>query len=259
MRMMKFDLTGKVTFITGGANGIGKEFVQLFAEQGSDIAFCDVDDDLLAQTEKEVSALTGKRIKGWHCDVRDEKEVKRTVAEILQEFGRIDILINNAGRLNYAPISEYSLEQWHEAIETDLTGVWLVSKEVMNQAMIAQKKGRIINIASIAAGLGTPAGCPSYHAAKGGVRGLTIGQAVEYAPYGVLVNSLSPGTILSGSMTSRSKVASDPETHRKGRNPLKRAGVFGEISVAAIMLASDENTYINGQDIAVDGGISVTL
>lgn len=257
--MIKFDLTGKATFITGGAAGIGKEFVQTFAEQGSAIAVCDVEDELLAQTVQEISALTGKRIKGWHCDVRDEEQVKRTVAEIVKEFGRIDILINNAGRLNYGPLAEYSLQQWHEVIETDLTGVWLVSKEVMNQAMIPQKKGRIINVASIAAGLGTPAGCPSYHAAKGGVKGLTIGQAVEYAPYGVLVNSVSPGTILNGGMTARSKVASNPETHTKGRNPLKRAGVFGEMSVAAIMLASDENTFINGQDIAVDGGISVTL
>lgn len=257
--MYKFDLTGKVTLITGGAQGIGKEFVQTFAEQGSDIAACDVKADILRETVAELSEKTGKKIKGYVCDIRDEEAVRNTVAQALRDFGGIDILINNAGRLNYGPIAEYSLQQWNDVIETDLTGIWLVSKEVMNQAMIPAKKGKIVNVTSIAGGLGTPAGCPSYHAAKGGAIGLTIGQAVEYAQYGVLVNGVAPGTILNGTMTSRSKVASDPETHEKGRCPLKRAGVFGEMSVAAIMLASDENTFINGQNIAVDGGISVTL
>jgi gluconate 5-dehydrogenase len=257
--MYKYDFSGKTTFITGGAEGIGREFVETFALQGSDIAVCDVQDDKLAVAVKEVAEKSGRKIVGYHCDVRHEDEVRDTVAKVIAEFGKIDILINNAGRLNYGPLAEYSLEQWCEVIDTDLTGMWLVSKEVMNQTMVSQGKGRIINVTSIAGHLGTPAGCPSYHAAKAGTIGLTIAQAVEYAPYGVLVNGVAPGTILNGGMTSRSKVASNPDTHKKGRNPMKRAGTFGEMSAAAIALAADENTYITGQNIAVDGGISITL
>ena len=102
--MFKFDFTGKTALVTGGAEGLGKEFVQTLAEQGADVAFCDVQDEKGLATEKELAELTGKKIKYWHCDVADETQVKQTVAEIIKEFGKIDQLVNNAGRLTYNPI-----------------------------------------------------------------------------------------------------------------------------------------------------------
>lgn len=258
--MFKFDFTGKVALVTGGAEGLGKEFVQTIAEQGSDVAFCDIKDEEGKATEKELAEKTGKKIKYYHCNVADEAEVHAMVADIVKEFGKIDQLVNNAGCLTYGPISEYSMEQWLKVINTDLTGPWCVSKEVMNQSMIPNKKGRIVNISSVAGGYGTPAGCPSYHAAKGGVIGLIKGQAVEYAQYGdILVNGVGPGTFLNGGLTSHSKVASNPETHKKGRVPLKRAGDFGELSGAVIYFLSDENSFTTGTNLFVDGGLTATL
>ncbi len=257
--MFKFDFTGKTALVTGGAEGLGKEFVQTLAEQGADVAFCDVQDEKGLATEKELAELTGKKIKYWHCDVADETQVKQTVAEIIKEFGKIDQLVNNAGRLTYNPIESYTMDQWMDVINCDLTGPWLVSREVVLQSMKPNGGGRIVNISSVAGMFGTAAGCPSYHAAKGGVLGLIKGQAVEYAQYGVLVNGVGPGTILNGGMTGRSKVASNPDTHKKGRCPLKRAGHFGELSGAVIYFLSDENTFTTGQNIMVDGGLTSTL
>ena len=170
--MYKFDFTGKVCFITGGAEGLGKEYVQTMAEQGADIAFCDVKDEEGKATEKEIAELTGKKIKFYHCDVTDEKEVHDTVAAIVKEFGKIDQLINNAGILTYGPIATYSKAEFERMIAVDVVGPWLVSREVMNQSMIPNKKGRIVNISSVAAQYGTNAGCPAYHAGKGAILGL---------------------------------------------------------------------------------------
>lgn len=161
--------------------------------------------------------------------------------------------------MTYAKFEELSFQQWQKVIDTDLTGTWLVTRETAKQAMMKQKKGRVINIASIAAYLASPAGCPSYHAAKAGVVGLTKAQAAELAPYNILVNAIAPGTFLNGGMTARSAVASNPETHKKGRNPLKRAGVYGELSGALIYFASDECSYTNAQILSIDGGISAML
>lgn len=257
--MARFDLTGKVALITGGAEGIGQELSTTLAEQGADIAIFDIQEDKMQETVRQVINDTGRKVKGWLCDVTDEDAVKRRVGEVVREYGKIDILVNNAGILNYGSIEEYTIDQWHHAIDTDLLGPWLVTREVVLQSMRDNHYGRVINISSIAGILGSGAGCLSYNAAKGGVLGLTRGQAVEYAPYGVLVNSVGPGTILNGGMTSRSKIASNPETHTKGRCPLKRAGHWGELSGAVIYFASDECTFTTGQALMVDGGISTTL
>ena len=257
--MPRFDLTSKTALITGGAVGLGAEYSHTLAEQGADIAIFDFNGEELNSTVADVTRATGKRCKGYTCDVRNYDQVRERVAEVIRDFGKIDILINNAGILNYGSIEEYSVKQWHDAIETDLTSVWFITKEVVLQCMRDRHYGKVVNVASIAGILGTPAGCLSYHAAKGGVLGLTRGQAVEYAPYGITVNAVGPGTILDGTMVSRSKVASDPDTHAKGRNPMKRAGHYGEMSGAVIYLASDESSYTNGQCIFVDGGIDITM
>lgn len=258
--MARFDLSGKVALVTGGSKGLGQEFSTTLAEQGADIAiFGGSNAQALEETVQQVRNDTGRKVKGWLCDVKNEDAVKQCVKEVVAEFGQIHILVNNAGVLNYGDIDEYTVEQWDLAIDTDLRGPWLVTKEVVLQSMRENHYGRVINIASIAGLLGSPSGCLSYHAAKAGVMGLTRGQAVEYAQYGVLVNSVGPGIILSGSMTSRSKAASDPETHKKGRCPMKRAGNWGELSGAVIYFASDECTFTTGQALMVDGGLSITL
>ena len=141
--MARFDLTGKVALVTGGAEGIGQELSTTLAEQGADIAIFDIKEELMEKTVEQVARDTGKKVKGWLCDVTDEAAVKRCVGEVVKEYGKIDILVNNAGILNYGSIDEYTTEQWHLAIDTDLMGPWLVTKEVVVQSMRENHYGRV--------------------------------------------------------------------------------------------------------------------
>ncbi len=249
--MYKFDFTGKVALITGGAKGLGKEYVQTFAEQGADVALFDADLKLAQETAKEIATLTGKKIRAYSCDVGNEKQVIESVAAVVKEFGKIDQLVNNAGILRYGD----ALEDWEKVINVNLTGTFLVDREVVKQSMMIQKKGRIVNISSIGGVLATPAGVQSYHASKAGVIAMTKAQAGEWAPYNILVNSVAPGAIANGTMgdSAGSSTAAD-DYQAKSRNPMKRRGQFGEMSGIIIYFCSDENTYTNGQFILVDGG-----
>ncbi len=251
--MYKFDFTGKVALITGGAKGLGKEYVQTFAEQGADVALFDSDGKLARETAQKIEERTGKKIRAYSCDVGNEKQVIDSVAAVVKEFGKIDQVINNAGILRYGD----ALEDWEKVINVNLTGPFLVNREVVKQSMMIQKKGRIVNISSIGGVLATPAGCLSYHASKAGVILLTRGQAGEWAPYNILVNSVAPGAIANGTMgdSAGSSTAAD-DYQAKSRNPMKRRGQFGEMSGILVYLCSDENTYTNGQLILVDGGWS---
>lgn len=249
--MYKFDFTGKVALITGGAKGLGKEYVQTFAEQGADVALFDADGKLAHETAQEIEELTGKKIRGYICDVGDEKQVIAAVAAVVKEFGKIDQVVNNAGILRYGD----SLEDWEKVINVNLTGTFLVNREVVKQSMMIQKKGRIVNIGSIGGVLGTPAGVQSYHASKAGIIMLTKAQAGEWAPYNILVNSVGPGAIANGNMGNSAGASTAADDYQAtSRNPMKRRGKYGEMSGILIYFCSDENTYTNGQFVLVDGG-----
>lgn len=249
--MYKFDFTGKVALITGGAKGLGKEYVQTFAEQGADVALFDANLKIAQETAKEIEELTGKKIRAYQCDVGNEKEVIECVAAVVKEFGKIDQVVNNAGILRYGD----ALADWEKVVNVNLTGPFLVNREVVKQSMMIQKKGRIVNVSSIGGVLATPAGVQSYHASKAGVIAMTKAQAGEWAPYNILVNSVAPGAIANGTMgdSAGSSTAAD-DYQAKSRNPMKRRGQFGEMSGIIIYFCSDENTYTNGQFILVDGG-----
>jgi Dehydrogenases with different specificities (related to short-chain alcohol dehydrogenases) len=249
--LYKFDFTGKVALITGGAKGLGKEYVQTFAEQGADVALFDANLKIAQETAKEIEELTGKKIRAYQCDVGNEKEVIECVAAVVKEFGKIDQVVNNAGILRYGD----ALADWEKVVNVNLTGPFLVNREVVKQSMMIQKKGRIVNVSSIGGVLATPAGVQSYHASKAGVIAMTKAQAGEWAPYNILVNSVAPGAIANGTMgdSAGSSTAAD-DYQAKSRNPMKRRGQFGEMSGIIIYFCSDENTYTNGQFILVDGG-----
>ena len=256
--MYLFDLTGKVAIVTGGAEGLGQEFVSTLAEQGCDVAIFDMKTEVARATAAEISQSTGKKVIAVKCDVTSETDVINAVATVVKEFGKIDILVNNAGRLIVALAEVHTLEQWKSVIDVDLTGPWLVGREVFKQSMKERRSGRIINISSVA-GILVGGGAPSYNAAKAGVIALTKAQAVEFGPYNILANSIAPGTISNGGMAARSETASDPKSHSEGRNPLKRPGRRGELSGALIYFASDESSYTNAQTLVIDGGLSATL
>lgn len=266
MTMYAFDLTGKVAVVTGAASGLGNEYVETLARQGCDVALVDYDLTKATAEAGRISRETGKRVRPYGCDVGSEADVVRAVGEIVADFGRIDILVNNAGILIYGPKEkgkdpylDYPKEDWDRVLRTNLTGPWLMTREVVRQSMRFLSRGKVINIASVGGIRATKAGCPSYHASKAGVILLTASQAAELAPYGILVNALSPGSIENGTMVARSANASSKAYWANNGCPLHRPGRYGEMSCALIALVSDENTYVNGQNIVVDGGWTVQM
>ena len=253
--MLKFDLTGKVAIVTGGATGIGVEYCTTLTEQGCDLAILDVNMELAQQTASHLVYSTNRQVRTYHCNVADEQEVQNAVAAVVKDFGKIDILVNNAGILRYGD----NLEDWNSVIAVNLTGTWLMGREVIRQSMLERQYGRIVNISSISATLVSGFGAPSYSVSKAGVIALTKDQATAYASHGILVNAIAPGAMAHGGQGKQSALASNEDTFKRGRHPMKRKGQYGELSAALLMLVSDENTYINGQCIMVDGGWSNVL
>lgn len=263
--MFEYDLSGKVAVVTGGAKGLGNEYVEVLALQGCDVAVIDIEKELVKEESARISKMTGKKVKGYYGDVGEEKDVVDVIKQIIKDFGRIDILVNNAGILLYGPKEEgndpymdYPVETWDRVMKTNITGPWLVTREAVKQDM-HKHGGKVVNIASVGGIRSTKAGCPSYHASKAGVIMLTASQAAELAPYGILVNAMSPGSIRNGTMGSRSENASNEEGWKTNGCPLQRRGEYGEMSTVLLMLVSDENTYINGQNIVVDGGWTIQM
>ncbi len=263
--MYDYDLTGKVAVVTGAAKGLGNEYAETLALQGCDVAIIDILEDLAKEEAARIEKMTGKKIRAYYGDVGEEADVIKAVGEIVREFGRIDILVNNAGILLYGPktdgkdpFMDYPVETWDRVMKTNITGVWLMTREVVRQDM-HKHGGKVVNIASVGGIRSTKAGCPSYHASKAGVILLTASQAAELARFGILVNAMSPGSIRNGTMGSRSANASNEMGWRTNGCPLKRRGSYGEMSTALLMLVSDENSYVNGQNIVVDGGWTIQM
>lgn len=263
--MYKYNLDGKVAVVTGAAKGLGNEYAEVLALKGCDVAIIDIEKDLAKSEADRIASMTGKKVKSYYGDVGEEEDVKNAVAHIIKDFGKIDILVNNAGILLYGPktngldpFMDYSVKTWERVMKTNITGPWLVTREVVKQDM-HKHGGKVVNIASVGGIRSTSAGCPSYHASKAGVIMLTASQAAELAPYGILVNAMSPGSIRNGTMGSRSANASNESGWRTNGCPLKRRGSYGEMSCALLMLVSGENSYINGQNIVVDGGWTMQM
>jgi len=252
---MKVELNDKVALVTGSAQGIGQAIADTLARNGARVVYSDLDADRAAAASK-----AGGGCLGFELDVGRPDSVVAGVARVLQEFGRVDILINNAGigvrAAERKTIDDYSLEAWDALLRIDLTGLFLMSREA-SRAMKTQKSGRIVNIASV---LGmVPARLQSaYIAAKAGVVNLTKSMALELAPHGVLVNAVAPGsTQTQGWQTwirDAGSEAQDLHAKLMSHIPLGRPGTTQEIADAVLFLAAPESSYITGHVLTVDGG-----
>jgi gluconate 5-dehydrogenase len=250
-----FDLTGKVALVTGAYRGLGFAIARGLARAGATVVLNGRRPEALAAAAKAL-ADEGLAATVAVFDVTDADAVRRGVAGIEASCGRLDIVVNNAGIQRRKPMVEFPKQDWDEVIATNLTGPFLVSQAAL-PGMIARRSGKIIHVASLLAELGRPTIVP-YTAAKGGVRQLTRGMAVELAPHNIQVNAISPGYFA----TEMNRALLDnPEFDAwvKKRTPAGRWGEPDEIAGLAVFLASKAADYVTGQLITIDGGMSVAL
>ena len=248
-----FDLTGRSAIVTGGSTGLGRQMAEGLAEMGANVVLCARKKERCEQAAAELQAL-GIKALALGCDVRNADDIQKVVEATAAAFGKIDILINNAGASWGAPVEEMRLEHWNKVIETNLTGTFLFS-QAAGKFMIEQRRGKIINIASVAGMRGAPPEFQAigYHASKGGVITFTKDLACKWARHNIHVNAIAPGwfpTNMSGVVIERNREA------LRQRIPLGRFGSEYDLKGAAVFLASAASDFVTGHVLAVDGGQS---
>ncbi|MCY7377359.1 MAG: glucose 1-dehydrogenase [Pyrinomonadaceae bacterium] len=249
-----FDLTGKTAIVTGGSRGIGVEMAEGLAEAGANLMLCARREEWLLETVEEFRGR-GFTVEGKTCDVSKEADVQAVVDATIEKFGKIDVLINNAGISWGAMPEEMPLAQWQKVLDINLTGCFLFA-QIVGREMLKREQGSIINIASIA-GLSSSANGPfyaGYAASKAGLIGLTRELAASWGRRGIRVNAIAPGFFHS---RLADKVIDIYERSIQETNVIPRIGEEGELKGAAVFLASDASSYITGQTIIVDGGMTV--
>lgn len=255
--MTQFDLTGKVALVTGGAYGIGYAIAKAYAKAGAKIAFnCRGEKHM--QEAMEAYKADGIDAKGYYCDVTDEAQVTKMIAQIEEELGSVDILVNNAGIIKRIPMTEMSVGEFKEVIDIDLVGPFIMAKAVL-PAMIEKGHGKIINVCSMMSELGRET-VSAYAAAKGGLKMLTRNIASEYGQYNIQCNGIGPGYIATPQTAPLREIQPDGSRHPFdqfiiAKTPAARWGTPEDLEGPAIFLASDASNFVNGHVLYVDGGI----
>lgn len=248
-----FSLEGKTALVTGAGRGLGAAMAIALADAGASIAVADIID-----TTETVNTIkkSGLMAKGYRLDVSSKDSIDQTVAQVIKDFKRIDILINNAGILRTGKSEELSLKDWEAVLKVNLTGQFLCAQAAAKQ-MIIQKGGRIINISSVAGQFGSPTSA-AYCASKAGILLLTKTLAVEWGQHGILVNAICPGVFITD-MTNQ--MVDDPQFMQmiKMRVPLQRYAMPDELNGVVVFLASKASGYMTGSAVVVDGGWTAGL
>ena len=250
-----FDLSGQVALVTGGSRGLGLDMATGLGEAGASVVITARREQWLTTGEAE---LRGKGIAcaAVACDVSDPAQVDAAVKTVIARFGRLDVLVNNAGISWGEPIDRMSADRWRQVFETNATGCFLMSQAAGREMLRAGRGGSIVNIASVAGLAGMTADvldAVGYSASKGAIIALTRDLAVKWAPSGIRVNAIAPGffdTRLSHSLLERTQATVERIT------PMGRIGRPGELSGVAVFLASAAASYVTGQVLAVDGGMT---
>lgn len=251
-------LAGKVVLVTGASSGIGRAIARRFAAEGAAIAIADVTEAVREGGEPthEILAREGHKVTFLRTDVSDEAECEGAVVETVARFGKLDVLVNNAVYNVGGTLTETTLETWNRTLAVSLTGVFLMSRAAVN-VMLGQApnaegvRGRIVNLSSQHGMVASPENI-AYGVSKAGCVYITRQIAVDYAPHGIVCNAVAPGKI----MTGKTGRAIEPRwvEYSHARTPWPRLGRPEDVASAALFLASDEATFITGENLMVDGG-----
>jgi 3-oxoacyl-[acyl-carrier protein] reductase len=240
---------GKVAIVTGAARGIGQSIAKKLAQEGADVVICDLQAEWLAETAGIVQEL-GRKALPLAVDVGDGQAVNACIAEVVKVFGKIDVMVNNAGITKDTLLVRMSDDDWDAVLRVNLRGTFLFSRAVA-KVMMKQRSGAIVNIASVIGLIGNAGQC-NYAASKAGVIALTKSTAKELASRGVRVNAIAPGFISSKMTDALSQEVRDA---MMANIPLARFGGPEDIAKAVVFLASDEASYVTGQVLSVNGGM----
>ena len=248
-----FDISGRKALVTGAARGIGKVLALTLAEAGCDVSLVGLHIEGLEEVAAKINEM-GVKALAYQADVSKKEEVDRAFSETAKEFGRLDICVNNAGVSFQMPIEDMPEDEWDNIIDTNMKGVFLCSQAAA-RIMIPQRSGCIINLASISGhAVNVPQKQAVYNSSKAGVAMLTKSMALEWAEYGIRVNSLSPG-YMKTEMTLSSMSHLFPEW--EAITPLGRLGEPEELRGALLFMVSDASSYMIGHDLIIDGGYTI--
>jgi NAD(P)-dependent dehydrogenase (short-subunit alcohol dehydrogenase family) len=247
----QFKLQGKVALVTGAGRNLGKAIALALSEAGADVALTSRS---LPEIEKTAEGIRGQGRKALAVamDVTDFSQVQTAVQLVIAEFGRVDILVNNAATRSHKPLLEISEQEWRSVIDTNLTGAFLCCKAV-GPFMVRQGGGRVINISS-RAGIRGRADVTAYCASKGGLNQLTLALALEWAPYNILVNAVAPGILNTDRAYAGATAIPTIPKERLAEIPLKRAAELAEVVPLVLYLAAEASSCTTGQVMVIDGG-----
>ena len=248
----KFDFTGGVALVTGGASGIGRATALAFAREGADVVITDVQVELGKKVAQEAEEF-GRKVLFVPGDISNEKDVQNMMTQTLKAFGRLDCAFNNAGTEGEQAVThECTIENWDKVMNINLKGVWLCMKYQIPQ-MLKQEGGTIVNCSSIAGLVGFP-GVPAYTASKHAVVGLTKAAALEYAKLNIRVNAVCPGIIQTPMIDRFTHGEASIRNQLANGEPVGRIGSPEEVAEAVLWLSSHSSSFVTGQSLAVDGG-----
>ncbi len=247
-----FDLTGKVALVTGGSRGLGKAMARAYAEQGAGIMICSRNAAEVEAAAKEIGdGLAGSRVEWMIADLSKAGEAQRLADETLKRFGRVDVLVNNAGSNIPQRADQITDEAWDRIIELNLSGIMRLTRALLPQ-MMERKWGRVIHISSVL-GLGGKLGRNVYSATKAALIGMARSSALDLGPYGITVNCISPGPFLTE--LPLGMLNDEQKQEFTNRTALKRWGKPEEIAGVALMLGTEAGSYVTGATILIDGGV----